>query len=401
VSIRRLAIISDALTAERRPRVLVLATEFRAGPWACRSLRRAGFEVIGAHHEGGGGRSLQCPRPLRYPSPSNDADGFRDAVAEICRSRRVSAVLPVSEDATRALADAPPDLAGAVLVGPTPEQYAAACDKAALAGAAAASRVAHPPTVLVTRAGPSGPWPRLPAIIKPRVLGEDGGDVPPVIVAETAEQREAAVRRYIDAGPEPIVQELVGGQPWSVHAVSRRSGVLATAIRVAATYPRRVGTTSHARTSAPPPGLLEGAARLLAHLAYRGPCSFNYMERDGVFHVHDVNLRLSSSVGLSISSGLDVPALAVADALGLPDPGVPPRGRAMTYVRWDGEARALRDALRSDSGESPGTLARRLARGVLARGHIVDPPPLEPFLLLRRTQTTARAAARRARRRAR
>ena len=53
-------------------------SDFRAGPWACRSLAGAGYRVVGAHQEGrlAGGRSLACRTPRRYPSPLDEPEAF-------------------------------------------------------------------------------------------------------------------------------------------------------------------------------------------------------------------------------------------------------------------------------------------------------------------------------------
>jgi len=382
------------------PAVLVLATRFRAGPWACRSLRRAGFRVVGADAPGRSGRSLHCRSPLRYPSPARDPAAFRDFVARVCRREGIAAVLPVSEDATRALARPGTDLAGAVLVGPTPAQYAALCDKSRLASTAQMAGVDHPETVVVPPGRGPVRWPPLPSIVKPGLHGEDA-DVPAAVTVRTAEERRREVEAMWRAGVTPLVQEFVDGVRWSVHGVHGAEGLRASAIRVAASYPREVGTTSIARCVPPPPGLLEATGRLLSFVDYRGPCSFNIIERGGRFLVHDVNLRLSSSIALTIRSGLDVPALAVAEALGS-TVSAPPRPRpGMGYVRLDGEGPALLDALRAGDLRSAARRGLVLARAAAAEGQVLDPPVLEPFRIVESLRRWARAAARRLARRVR
>ncbi|HWH15318.1 MAG TPA: hypothetical protein VNT51_11285 [Miltoncostaeaceae bacterium] len=376
-----------------------MSTRFRAGPWACRSLRGAGFRVVGADGLGRSGRSLQCPKPLRVPSAAREPAAFRAAVAELCRCEGIAAVLPVSEDATRVLAMDPPDLSGAVLVGPTRPQFAALCDKAALAAAAGFAGVDHPETVVVPPGGAPEAWPPLPSIVKPGMLGEDA-PVAAAVAVDTPAERRRALEDVWRAGATAIVQEFVTGRRWSVHGVRSGEGYWASAILVAASYPRTVGTTSFARCVTPPPGLLEATERLLALVDYRGPCSFNVIERDGRFLVHDVNLRLSSSIALTIHSGLDVPALAVAGALGLPAAGAPPRPGA-AYVRLDGEGAALVDALRAGDVRDAATRAALIARAATADDHVLDPPVLEPFRLAESLRGQAERRARRVVRRVR
>jgi predicted ATP-grasp superfamily ATP-dependent carboligase len=378
------------------PGVLVLATEFRAGPWACRSLARAGFRVVGAHPQPSGGRSLACPRPLRYPQPADDPDGFVAAVRAICRQRSIAGVLPVSEDAARVLAEREPDLGGALVVGPTRHQYERLCDKGRLVESAARAGVAHPETARVAPDGQVPAWPPLPSIVKPRVSGESLTAVSPAILVSSDAERVVAIEAVHGAGLEPIVQELVHGQRWSVHGARGKGLFRACAIEVVASYPRGVGTSSVSRTKRPPRELLASSRRLLDLVDYRGPCSFNFIERGGRFLVHDVNLRLSASVGLSIRSGLDVPRLGVAAALGLAVAEEETPCRSVTYVRTDGELRALvHELLGRGMGERARGIAARLALGVVSPVHMLDPLPLEPFWLGSRLARRATRLARR------
>lgn len=185
--------------------MLVLATEFRAGPWVCRSLAAGGFRVVGAHPLGAGGRSTACPRPLRYPSPVGHSDGFVEAVRTVCRERSIAAVFPVSEDAARILAEREPDLGGVEVAGPTRAQYARLCDKGLLGESAARAGVAHPGTVVVPQGGRVAAWPPLPSVVKPRVAGESL-EARPVAVVTSAAQRTTAVNELHERGLEPIVR---------------------------------------------------------------------------------------------------------------------------------------------------------------------------------------------------
>ena len=364
---------------EKGDGVLVLATEFRAGPWVCRSLAAAGFRVVGAHPLGAGGRSMACPRPLRYPSPVGDPDGFVEAVRTICRDRSIAAVFPVSEDALRIIAEREPDLAGAEVAGPSRDQYARLCDKGLLGASAARAGVAHPETVVVPQGGQVPAWPPLPSVVKPRVAGESL-EARPVAIVTSAAQRTTAVAELHEQGLEPIVQELVVGRRWSVHGARGRGFFRACAIEIQESYPRGAGTSSVSRSVPPPPHLLECARSLLELVDYRGPCSFNFIERDGTFLVHDVNLRVSDSVGLSIRSGLDVPRLGLEAALGIADPAEQSRGRSFFYVSSRGELAALLDGLRGrGAGEDSLRIAGRLAHGVASPRGIADPFPLDPF----------------------
>ena len=80
--------------------MLVVASDFRAGPWAIRSLSRAGYDVLGAHTRGSlsGGRSLACPRPLRHPGVLTEPALMLEWISETLRERRIDAVLGATED---------------------------------------------------------------------------------------------------------------------------------------------------------------------------------------------------------------------------------------------------------------------------------------------------------------
>ena len=137
--------------------------------------------------------------------------------------------------------------------------------------------------------------------------------------------------------------------------------------------------------------------RLLGLTGYAGPSTISFIGSGGRWMVHDVNLRLGSSVGLVMRGGLDMPRRAVEVALGLPA-GAPPRVRPYRYARLDGELSAIADAVRHrPPGESPAGIAASLTRVALGRGGMVNPTPLEPFLWTHMAATGGWALARRAR----
>ena len=68
-------------------------------------------------------------RPLRYPSPTSDPDGFLARIAEICRTHHVDAVVPLDEDIVRLIAERASEIGDVVIVGPNAHQYHTLCDK--------------------------------------------------------------------------------------------------------------------------------------------------------------------------------------------------------------------------------------------------------------------------------
>ena len=361
-------------------RVLVVWVGHRSGPWAVCSLRDAGYGVLASHPEGSpGGRSAASRSPLRYPPPATAPDAFLGWLEDTCRAERISAVLALDEDAVRVIAEGSPSLAGAVVAGPTADQYHALCDKIELGRTAATAAVDHPETVEVRVDGPHGPWPALPSIVKPRTSFTD--DVAaPVVGVQTVAERTAAIAHLRASGIDAVVQERIVGQPWVLHCVRGDGGFAMVAARVSSTYPRLVGTSSISQIVPAPAALGAAAGRLLDAVDYRGPCCMNLIERDGRYFFHDVNLRLAASVGAAAAAGFDQAAWGVNAALGhfRPPVGI---ARSVTYLPLSSELSAFRDALARRSGESPIAIARRIAHAAVARDHQLDPPLGDPTWL--------------------
>jgi hypothetical protein len=379
--------------------VLVVSTAYRAGPWACRSLRAAGYRVIGTHETGvgAGGRSRDCPRPRRHPSPRTDPDGFLAAIAATCVREGIDVVLPVSEDATRVIAYRADDLGEVVVAGPSARQFEELCDKGRLAAACDRAGVDHPATVAVESAVDHRVrWPALPSIVKPRTSGEalQGADAARRV--STPAERERAVDLMLATGLGAVVQEAVEGRLWVAHCVRGLGGFGMVAARVDTTAPRGIGTSSLSRTVATPPALFDAARRLLDLVDYRGPCCLNLIERDGRFWLHDVNLRLAASVGAAVGSGFDQPRLGVEAALGMPWTEGLPAGRPTRYVRWDGEIAGLVSELRARRPRDAARTIGALVGGVLTPGAVVDPSPLDPAYLWDSAQRRTLRLARRA-----
>ena len=129
------------------------------------------------------------------------------------------------------------------------------------------------------------------------------------------------------------------------------------------------------RTS--PPQLYEVARRLVAELAYRGPGSVQFIERNAGFYLHDVNLRLPSSVALMILAGLDMPALAVQTALGLPVSFAAFSARpGVRYVWLHGERCTLVNEIRGRNLRAAAASAAEIALAVLSPSRVLVREPL-------------------------
>jgi hypothetical protein len=381
--------------------VLVLWTGYPPGYRAVRSLRRAGFRVIGAYPEGRpGGRSGACPNPRRYPAPTRSPEGFLAFVTDTCRRERVDAVLPMDEDIVRILARRAPDLHGAVLVGPDARQYHMLCDKLQLAATARELGLDTPETVEVGADGPSGPWPPLPSVIKPKT---SGSEVMQAEIVHTADRRDALVASLLADGHGAVVQQVITGPRTVLHCV-RGEGVFEfIANRVTEEWPRGCGLASEKRVVAADPGMVRAARALLDHADYRGPCGISFLEQDGRYYPHDANLRLGATTGASVNCGFDFPRRAVEAATGRDGVRFAGHATAGRFLRLDLELPALAHewATRREGGRPWFALRRILTVGLSPDG-MLDPSPLNPFWVggllakagrrtLRRTRTVAAA----------
>lgn len=363
-----------------RPTVLVLWTGYPAGAGAVRALRRSGFRVVGAFQENrSGGRSAACLAPRRYPSAVSDPDAFLSSVRELCRRERVDVVLPLDEDIVRVLADRGAELGDVPIVGPDARQYRTLCDKVRLTETARSIGLPTPETVLVTAAGPEGPWPPLPSIVKPQTSRSDTAR--PMAVA-TAQERDEYVAELVAGGHSAVVQERVIGQRWVVQSVRGRDSFEYVPLRVDQEWPRGAGLASLKTAGDEPPGLVESAAALLGAVDYVGPSGISFIERGGAFYPHDANLRLGATSGASLQAGFEFQRRAVEVTLGLPGPRFSGPPRRTSYMRLDLEVEALVDAVRRRrSDASPLSVLRGIARVALSRHGRLDPSPLNPFWL--------------------
>lgn len=385
-----------------RGTIVAVWTGYRAGPWAVRSLRAAGWDVIGMHPEDeGSGRSTACLKPRACPSVAHDEEAFVDAVVRACREAGARAVLPMGEEAVRVLAEHAPDLGSTVLVGPDSAQYVALCDKRELGENAARVGVGTPPGVVVTADGPDGDWPALPSYVKTRDgVAPDRSTA--AVRVETPAERERAIAELIDGGCTALVEERIAAPQVVVHGVRAAdgsfAGVSAATVR---NFPRGAGSPTVSIAAAPDHPVVDATRRLFESVDYVGPGNAQFFVRDGELMVHDVNLRLPASVGIAIRVGLDVPALGVAAALG---ESVPPFTYApgLRYVSVGDEVKGLGDRTPPEAGgASRREVARDILRGAVGRGAMLDPPLSDPLWAAADLTSAARRTARRVRRRLR
>jgi hypothetical protein len=129
-----------------------------------------------------------------------------------------------------------------------------------------------------------------------------------------------------------------------------------------AEHPPRIGESTVSRFTTTPRALAEVGGALIEAVDFEGVGSLGFVERDGVFYAHDINLRMLGSIAGTIAAGLDLPRLGVEIALGREPVLTPVQVRELHFEHLHGELAALRGTLR---GEPTGRSAREIAVGVI------------------------------------
>ena len=381
-----------------RETIVVAEAEGRAGLWACRSLVRAGFRVVATAGTAAAVRVVartSCAAVRLVPRPQSDGAAFLAGIAEAIESEGAAAVMQSDNEAATELLTRFAGRSAVLVVGPDARQFAALCDKSILPETLRAARLDSPATAVVGADGPAAELPPAPCIVKPVSAGTGSGVRHVHQLARLAgddRERDELVRELVRATGSAIVQERLSGAAWRIHFVASRSAFAALPVQTLRSYPRDAGmsTVQHVPAEAPAE-IFTAAERLVRHVGYVGPGSVQFIERDGRFYVHDVNLRLPASVAISIKAGLDLPALAVECALGRDQAlaGVAPR-RGVTYVWLAGELRALASGLRQPRRALPAaaSFSSLVGRAVLSPSFVVDRPPLRRLRVARNTLGT-------------
>ncbi len=380
--------------------VLVVGMMQPSAHAAARSLRRAGFDVIGACTSGRlAGRSRYLRKLFRI-SPSTTAQEFVADVRGICVQEGVAAVVPLADEMLGALIAEPLPSASSKIVGPPRAIFDAVCDKARLVAAAEQAGVLCPASVIVSPEHPLRVVPRLPAFVKVASGASDGRPAGRPVRVRTAEECELAVSAMVTDGRSVIVQEEIVGERWRVHFARSEGRTSHVSARTCADFPPVVGQSTISEFGTTPPALEAAAMRLLDGLQYEGIGTFGFLLRSGRWYVHDVNLRLPASVGGTIAAGLDLPRVGVGIALGRSFPPTLTRARPVRFVQLHGEIAALRTELAGRGGGRPAAsvvkevvLAAVLPGRMLEPLDVRDPLPTAVALASVRARTEPRDAA--------
>ncbi|AGB17435.1 putative ATP-grasp enzyme [Halovivax ruber XH-70] len=272
-----------------------------------------------------------------YPSPGDEPAAFRAALLDILDTIRFDLVVPTRDATTRALAALDQALpAGTATLLSAPETIDRLGDKASCARLAERVGVPIPTTYDPTERAIDeiAATATFPVLVKPtRASGARG-------IARVDEPAAlAATYRAVtdDSGPA-VVQEYVdhAGGHYSIGTVFDRSSE-PRAIHVyeeLTQYPDSGGPAVEAR-SVPVEPWVDDLLEILRAVDWVGPAHMDVLfdPEDRTYKLLEVNPRLWMSVGLTISAGVDVPALTLSLATG-GDPEPVTSYRTDLRYRW-------------------------------------------------------------------
>lgn len=294
----------------RRARVLVTGAGGPAAVAFLRAVDGPGVELWAVDIDPYAVGLYLVPRERRRLVPRGDDPAFVDTVAELCRRAGVDVLVPTVDSELLPLCRRRSEFedAGTVVLAPTVATLERCLDKWDLVRTCAPLGVA-PATALVDDAFDATSW-AYPAIVKPR---EGSGGRGVARVDSPADL--AAVAR----DGSHIVQGYLPGVEHSIDVLAYRDG------RVAAVVPRSrlkvdsgIAVAGRTERSAE---LVELGRRVAEAIGLT--CVANVQAKagpDGVPRLLEVNPRFPGSMPLTIAAGVDMPSLALADALGLQVP---------------------------------------------------------------------------------
>jgi biotin carboxylase len=309
-------------------RVLVTDGGERAALATVRALGRSGFavDVCATRTPSLAGASRYRDRELVAPDPLADPAGFRAAIAAYVGAARPDVVLPISEQALRAVLPAELDARGVRVPFPPAAVFAAVSDKQRVLEAARTVGLAVPEQWVATDAAAAA---RLaasalpfPVVVKPtRSVAEGDGGAVRLGVSHAADASELAARLAAlpPAAYPVLVQRRLTGPGVGVFLLVWDGAVLAAFAHRRLREKPPAGGVSVYRESVPlDPDLAARARALLACFGWRGVAmvEFKLDAASGTPYVMEVNGRLWGSLQLAIDAGVDFPTLLVRAALG-------------------------------------------------------------------------------------
>lgn len=296
-----------------------------AAPESAASLLAAGLGVV-AFAERGSRPALRRDRRLQIAeitAPGDDAAAAASDLAALARTSAAVALMPL-DDGSVWLCDRVAGDVGLPVIGPTGERARLALDKRLQVQAAAEAGFSVPRTRVCTMREELLAIEAFPLILKPALaIAERGGRLARGsgrVCASVGELR--AVLDQFD-GPTLV-------QPWMHGTGEGLFGIVADGEVAHWSAHRRLrmvnpqGSGSSACVSiAPDPALIRAGTQMMRAIGWDGLFMLEFLrDREGVPWFMEVNGRAWGSLALARRLGLEYPAWAARDVLGLG--GVPP-----------------------------------------------------------------------------
>lgn len=306
------------------PRVLVTGVGGPSGVSILRAMADEPVVMLGGDIDPYAAGLYLLDPARRHILPRGDDPRIASMLLDLCRAESVDVLIPTVDSELLPLANARAAFAaeGVTLVVAQPATLEVCLDKWRLAERCAPA-VRVPRTWLVDASfDPSAP--ALPAICKPRSGSGSRG----IVLVERRAGLEALPR-----DGSLLVQEHLPGPEHSLDVLARADG------HVAAVVPRErlkvdSGIAVTARTKHD--DRLDAFAREVARLIRLTTVANVQVKEDvrGVPALLEVNPRFPGTMPLTIAAGVDMPALAIGEALGRAIPDGPIAFRDIAMVRY-------------------------------------------------------------------
>lgn len=300
-----------------RPRILVTGVGGPSGQSIMKSLAALDppVEILAADLDPYAAGLYLVSSEQRFLLPRGDDPGFCDHLLELARRERANVVLPTVDSELLPVSERRADFAavGAAVVVASPETLRTCLDKWVL-HQACAGEVRVPDSVVADADFDPESVP-LPVIVKPRTGSGSRG-------IRLIEDR--ATLAAVERDGTNLVQEHLPGEEFSLDVIARADG------RVLGVVPRErlkvdSGIAITGRTIRDE--ALESYGKRVAELIGLTTVANVQVKRasDGTWALLEVNARFPGTMPLTIAAGIDMPALAVREALGetLPDGPLP------------------------------------------------------------------------------
>ncbi len=310
--------------AERAPRILVTGAGGPSAVTIMRAMDGEPVDMLAGDLDPYAAGLYLVDASRRFLLPRGDDPAFAATLLELCERERVDVAIPTVDTELLPLAlrrDAFA-AAGTTLIVATERTLRACLDKAVLAQLCD-PLVRVPTTTIVDAAFDPAAIP-LPAIVKPRSGSGSRG----IRLVERVEDLEALVR-----DGTLLVQEHLPGPEFSLDVIARADG------HVAGVVPRErlkvdsgiavTGRTLHDER-------LETFARKVSQAIGLTTVANVQVKQDaaGEPALLEVNPRFPGTMPLTIAAGIDMPKLAIGEALGTPIPDGPLPFRDIAMVRY-------------------------------------------------------------------